>query len=220
MATCRNPGTATDLGMLGEALRTREHLTVLPMDVTDEGSIETAAETIRARLGDLDQVLHVAGVLHGPGFEPEKRLEHLDPSRLAAVFAVNAFGPILVAKHVAGLLHHDRRAVFAALSARVGSIGDNRLGGWYAYRASKSALNQLLRTLSIELSRRSPNVIVTSVHPGTVDTELSAPFRRRVPEGKLFTPERAAEQLIDVIDGLGPEDTGGFRAWDGSPIDW
>ncbi|MEM6930148.1 MAG: SDR family NAD(P)-dependent oxidoreductase, partial [Myxococcota bacterium] len=151
---------------------------------------------------------------------PEKRLEHVAPDALATVFAVNAFGPILVAKHVAPLLHHDRRAVFAAVSARVGSIGDNRLGGWYAYRASKSALNQLLRTLSIELARRSPNVIVVSVHPGTVDTDLSHPFQRRVPAHKLFSTERAADQLIDVIDGLTPEDTGSFRAWDGSPIEW
>ncbi len=220
VATCRAPAAAAELLALAEDPRSAERLTVLQLDVTDEASIAAAAEAVGARLGDLDQVIHVAGVLHGPGFEPEKRLEHLDPQALATVFATNAFGPILVAKHTAHLLRHDRRAVFVALSARVGSIGDNQLGGWYAYRASKAALNQLLRTLSIELARRSPNVIVAAVHPGTVDTDLSAPFQRRVPPDRLFSIERATGQLIDVIDGLGPEDTGSFRAWDGQPIVW
>jgi len=210
VAACRNPG----------ALDALPGLTPVPLDVTDEASIAAAAASVRRSHGDLDQIIHVAGVLHGAGFGPEKRLEHLDPQTLGHVFAINAFGPILVAKHFADLLHHERPALFAALSARVGSIGDNHIGGWYAYRASKAALNQLLRTLSIELGRRSPNVIVVSLHPGTVDTDLSAPFQRRVPEHKLFSSERAADQLIDVIDGLGPDDTGSFRAWDGSPIPW
>ncbi|MEO0599874.1 MAG: SDR family oxidoreductase [Myxococcota bacterium] len=219
-AASRDPGASAELVALADAPRTHDRVTLVPIDVTNEASIASAVARVREQTDDLDHVWNVAGVLHGPDFEPEKRLEHVSPEALARVFAINAFGPILVAKHVAPLLRHDRRAVFAAVSARVGSIGDNRLGGWYAYRASKSALNQLLRTLSIELSRRTPNVIVVSVHPGTVDTDLSHPFQRRVPVHKLFSTGRAADQLIDVIDGLTPEDTGSFRAWDGSPIEW
>jgi NAD(P)-dependent dehydrogenase (short-subunit alcohol dehydrogenase family) len=110
--------------------------------------------------------------------------------------------------------------VFAALSARVGSISDNRLGGWASYRASKAALNMLLRTAAIEHQRRRPESIVVALHPGTVDTRLSAPFQRGVPEGKLFTPTYAVDRLLHVIDGLRPTDTGGFFAWDGQPIEY
>lgn len=194
--------------------------TPVALDLTDEDSIAAAAATIGARCDGVDLLLNVSGVLHGEGFGPEKRIEHLDPDAMRRVFEVNAFGPALVAKHFFGLLTHDRPAVLANVSARVGSIGDNHLGGWYSYRASKAAQNQLTRTLAIEASRRSRNLTVVAIHPGTVDTDLSAPFQRNVPEGKLFSPRRAARQLLDVLDGLGPDDNGGFFAWDGQPIPW
>jgi NAD(P)-dependent dehydrogenase (short-subunit alcohol dehydrogenase family) len=139
---------------------------------------------------------------------------------LTTLFAVNAAGPALVAKHLLPLTPRDRPAKFAALSARVGSIGDNQLGGWYAYRASKSALNMLIRTLAIEHRRTRPMGICVALHPGTVDTALSAPFLSSVPDGKLFSPKRAAESLLAVLDSLGPDANGGFYAWDGTPIPW
>jgi NAD(P)-dependent dehydrogenase (short-subunit alcohol dehydrogenase family) len=119
-----------------------------------------------------------------------------------------------------GAMRHGRRAVIANLSARVGSIGDNRIGGWYAYRASKAAQNQITKTASIELRRKAPALVCVALHPGTVDTDLSAPFQGNVPEGKLFSVERAARQLLEVIDGLGPDDTGRFFDWAGEPVEW
>jgi len=139
---------------------------------------------------------------------------------LTALFTVNAAGPALVAKHLLPLTPRDRPSLFAALSARVGSIGDNQLGGWYAYRASKAALNMLIRTLGIEHRRTHPLGTCVALHPGTVDTALSAPFQSGVPAGKLFTSEQAASALLAVMDGLGPEANGGFYAWDGTPIPW
>lgn len=126
--------------------------------------------------------------------------------------------PALVAKHFLPLLARDRKSVFAALSARVGSISDNQLGGWHAYRASKAALNMLLRTFAIELARRNPRAVCVGLHPGTVDTGLSAPFQANVPEGKLFTPDFAAARLLEVVDRLKPDDSGHVFAWDGQLI--
>ena len=143
-----------------------------------------------------------------------------DPAVLRHVFEVNAFGPLVVAKHFLPLLKHSERAVLANLSARVGSIGDNRLGGWYAYRASKAAQNMFTRNLSLELARRAPKVICVALHPGTVDTELSKPFQGGVSPDRLFDADRAARQLLEVIDGLRPEQTGRFLAWDGTTIPW
>ena len=135
-------------------------------------------------------------------------------------FSINAIAPVLLARSVESLLHRDRPFHFASLSARVGSIGDNRSGGWYSYRAAKAAQNQLLKTLSIEWRRRWPLATVTLLHPGTTDTGLSKPFQTFVPPEKLFTPQRAAEQLVDVLIAQTPEDSGAFLAWDGQPIDW
>lgn len=140
--------------------------------------------------------------------QPEKTWRAIDPELMAESFAVNTIGPALVAKHVLPLFPRDRRAVFAAMSARVGSIGDNRLGGWYSYRASKAALNQIIRTLSIELAAKRPHAICVGLHPGTVATDLSHPFQGNVPAGNLARPDEAAAQLLDVISGLTPGDTG------------
>jgi len=190
-------------------------LTRADLDLTDPASITAAAVRIRR---PLDLVIVATGVLHDAGGGPEKSLRDLDPTRLARSFAVNAIGPVLVAQAFLPLLRTDRKTAFAALSARVGSIADNRLGGWYGYRASKAALNQLLRTASIEHARRAPLSVVAALHPGTVATPLSAPFQRGVPEGQLFTPAFAAAAMLDVIDRLTPGDSGGLFAWDGSAI--
>lgn len=195
-------------------------LDLLPLDVTDEFSIAKAAARVKETVGRLHLLIQVAGLLHDETVSPERRLEQIDADSLAQSFAVNATGPALIAKHFHPLLGHDDRAVVANISARVGSIADNRLGGWYGYRASKAAQNMVTKTLSIELSRRSPNVICVALHPGTVDTDLSEPFRRSVPEGSLFSPERAAKQLLTVIDSLGVSDSGRFFDWKGEPIEW
>lgn len=191
----------------------------LPFDFDDEGSIRGAADTI-AEQGPVDAVIVATGLLHGAALQPEKSLDQIDTNSMLASFRTNAIGPILLAKHFLPLMRRNARTVFAALSARVGSITDNRLGGWASYRASKAALNMLLRTAAIEQRRRRPDSIVVALHPGTVDTRLSEPFQRGVPNGQLFTPEFAVGRLIEVIDGLGVDDSGGFFAWDGKAIEF
>ncbi len=217
-ATCRSPDGADGLHDLVDS--SEKPLQILPMDVIDEASVRSAAERFETTDRELSVVLNVAGVLHGPNMRPERTYREVDPDVLSHSFRVNAFGPLLVAKHFARFLPRHTPAVWANLSARVGSIGDNRKGGWYAYRASKAAQNQFTRCLSIELSRRYPRLVVVALHPGTVDTGLSEPFQKSVPAEKLFTVARAATQLLDVISSLGPRDTGGFFAWDGKPIEW
>ncbi|WP_294250713.1 SDR family NAD(P)-dependent oxidoreductase [uncultured Sphingomonas sp.] len=185
-------------------------------DLTDEASIAAAAAGID---GQVDLVFVATGMLHRPGGpSPEKALRALDGAAMAELFAVNAIGPALIAKHFAPLLPRDRRGVFAALSARVGSIADNRLGGWHSYRASKAALNMLMVNLAIELRRTHQQAIVAALHPGTVDTGLSAPFQRGVAPEKLFGPDRSAGHLLEVLSKLTPEDSGGLFAWDGARI--
>jgi len=180
------------------------------LDLLDSASIAAAAESVEP----LDIVIVATGMLHAP----ERSIRDLDADRLARNFTVNAIGPALVAQAFLPKLRTDRRTVFAALSARVGSITDNRLGGWYGYRASKAALNQFIRTLAIEHARRNPAGVCVALHPGTVDTPLSQPFQRGVAPGKLFTPELSAAHLIGVIARLTPTDSGGLFAWDGSRI--
>ena len=165
-------------------------------------------------------VINTAGWLHDDGLGPEKRLEAVQRPGLEKSFAINAFGPILLARAVEEALGHGQPAWFASLSARVGSIEDNRLGGWYAYRAAKAAQNQLLHTLALEWRRRRPAVTVTLLHPGTTATPLSEPFRGGVAPEKLFSPDRAARQLLEVLSAQSVERSGAFLAWDGSPIPW
>jgi NAD(P)-dependent dehydrogenase (short-subunit alcohol dehydrogenase family) len=219
VATCRTPaGAAQLLALQGVA---PDRLRVLRLDVTDEDSIRSAAGEARAVVAKLHMLVNCAGVLQdAAGLRAEKRLADVRPEALARSFAVNAFGPLLVAKHFEPLLAHAGRAVFAAISARVGSIGDNRLGGWYAYRGSKAAQNMFTRTLAIEWARSRRNVICAALHPGTTDTELSQPFQANVPPGKLFGVERTVTQLLQVIDRLQPHDSGHFFGWDGERIPW
>lgn len=187
------------------------------IDLTDEASIAQAAQGAAAD-APYDLILVATGLLHGDGLTPEKSLRDLTGDRLLHSFAVNAVGPALVAKHFLPLLPQRGRAVFACLSARVGSISDNRSGGWYGYRASKAALNMLVKTIAIEARRARPGAICVALHPGTVDTRLSKPFQRGVPAERLFAPDFSAELLLDVLDGLVPEDSGWCFAWDGARI--
>ncbi len=187
------------------------------IDLADEATIAAAAARIAT--GPAPELVIVAtGLLHEGSHGPEKALHDLDPAWLARSYAVNAIGPALVAKHVLPLMPRAGRSIFAALSARVGSISDNTLGGWHGYRASKAALNQLIRTLAIEDKRRNPRGLVVALHPGTVDTALSKPFQGNVQPGRLFTPSRAAAQLLDVLDGLRPPDTGKLFDWEGKEV--
>lgn len=188
------------------------------IDLLDEASIAAAARRVAAS-GTPDLVIVAAGYLHENGKGPEKDWSQLSADHLAANFAVNATGPALVAKHFLPLLPREGRAGFAALSARVGSISDNRLGGWYAYRASKAALNMLIRTLSVELARKKPEAFCVALHPGTVDTALSDPFQRGVPEGKLFTPAFCAAQLARVLAQCDRTSSGKLLAYDGTIIE-
>ncbi|MFK3890259.1 SDR family NAD(P)-dependent oxidoreductase [Sphingomonas sp. NPDC079357] len=210
-------GAAGGIGAaLAAALAEEENdvvgLTRADLDLTDEPTIAAAA----ARIGKADLVVVATGLLHDADHGPEKALRDLDPAWLAKQYAINAIGPALVAKHFLPILPRSGRSVFAALSARVGSISDNRLGGWYGYRASKAALNQLIRTLAIEDKRRNDRGIVVGLHPGTVDTRLSKPFQQSGRD--LFQPDRAAVQLLDVLDALKPTDSGKLFAWDGAEI--
>jgi NAD(P)-dependent dehydrogenase (short-subunit alcohol dehydrogenase family) len=189
----------------------------IPADVLDEPSLQTAAERI-ADTGPVTRIVVATGVLHRPNRGPEKSMRALTLEALTDLFAVNAAGPALVAKHLLPLTPRDSPSLFAALSARVGSIGDNQLGGWYGYRTSKAALNMLIHTLAIEHRRTRPFGVCVALHPGTVDTALSAPFQSGMPD--LFTPARSAQALLTVMDNLTPEDTGGFFAWDGSAVPW
>lgn len=219
VATGREPDASEPLAAIRRDIG--ERLVTVPLDVTREDTIAAAANAVADQVDSLSLIVNCAGLLHdGDGMQPEKQLSEVSPETLQRSFAVNAWGPLLVAKHFARLLPRRERAVFASLSARVGSIGDNGLGGWYAYRASKAAQNMFTRNLSIELPRRHRGTLVVALHPGTVDTDLSAPFQSRVPERQLFDAPRAAGQLLAVIDGLDKDDNGGFFAWDGQPIPW
>jgi NAD(P)-dependent dehydrogenase (short-subunit alcohol dehydrogenase family) len=196
---------AAALEARGEAVLRLSRRSDPPLDLLDEASIAAAA----AHAGEgLRLVLDATGFLHDARFRPEKSLRELDPAHLAHAFAVNAIGPALLMKHFLPRLAREGRAVFATLSARVGSIADNRLGGWYAYRASKAALNQLLRTAAVEVARNRPQQILVALHPGTVATPLSAPFSKA--GLALQTPEEAATRLLAVIERLTPAETGGF----------
>ncbi len=195
----------------GVALVTR--LTRVDLDLTDPASITAAAAALTT---PPDLVICATGVLHGPGLFPERDLRQLSATAFAQAFAINATGPALVAQAFLPLLPKGRKTLFAALSARVGSISDNRLGGWHAYRASKAALNQIIRTIAIEQARKNPTSVVLALHPGTVDSALSKPFHRSVKT--LFTPGQAAAQLLGVIDAATPAQSGLLLDWQGEAI--
>lgn len=218
-ATSRHASTCAELLELQQQ---DSRLVLVDCDITDEKSIAKLAEQVQQQTQHLGLLINAAGLLHTDSVRPEKRLQDIKQANLQAVFSVNAFGPILLASALAKTLQAKtaQHTVIANISARVGSIGDNGLGGWYGYRAAKAAQNMLTKTLSIELQRRNPQAICLALHPGTTDTDLSAPFNGNTPAEKLFSPERAAQQLLTVISNATVADNGAFLAWDGSAIEW
>lgn len=184
------------------------------LDVTDEASV---ARHLGGLTGTFDLILLTTGALEIAGATPEKTIRDLSPRSLADQFAVNAIGPAMVIKHAWPLIPRDRRSVIAVLSARVGSIGDNRLGGWYAYRSAKAAVNQIVHTAAIELGRTHKQAICVSLHPGTVQTPFTQKYLGRHPS---VPPNEAAENLLAVIDGLMVEQSGGFYDWAGREVAW
>ena len=186
------------------------------LDLSDAAAIEGWAAAIE----EVDLLINAAGMLHTPEQVPEKSIRNIDPDFFLQNMRINALPSLLLAKHLHEKFRHGRPAVFATVSAKVGSIEDNRLGGWVSYRASKAALNMCLKTLAIEWQRSLPNVAVAALHPGTTDTALSKPFQRSVPREQLFTPQRSVNGLLNVLDNLKPSQTGQFFAFDGERLTW
>ena len=193
----------------------RSKVETFSFNLEDETTIERSLSGIAAN-GPVHLILIATGILHDAQTQPEKTWRAVKASSMAHAYAVNAIGPSLIAKHTLSLLPTDQRALFAALSARVGSIEDNGLGGWHSYRASKAALNMLMRCFAIELARRAPKVVCASLHPGTVDSDLSKPFQSGV--RTLFTPDEAAAMLLQTLDALQPDDSGRLFAYNGARI--
>ena len=197
---------AVQLETRGQPVWRISRSTMPALDLLDEASIEMAAEHVRAIGGSVDLVFDATGFLHGEDFMPERSWRALDPDHMLHDYRLNTVGPALLMKHFLPLLRRDARSVFATLSARVGSISDNRLGGWHSYRASKAALNQMVRTCSIELARKNPKAVCVAVHPGTVASRLSEPFSKSGLD--VRSPDVAAGEILGVLDALDPADTG------------
>jgi NAD(P)-dependent dehydrogenase (short-subunit alcohol dehydrogenase family) len=215
--TYRHPDHSSELLTLASE---QKKLTCFPLDITQEAQIEKAIAQLSSMVPKLHLVINCVGILHNGEMQPEKSLRQLNPDYLMRYFQVNSIGAVLLAKHLQPSLKHGDRSVFATISAKIGSIEDNRLGGWYGYRASKAALNMFMKTAAIEYSRRCPQCIITLLHPGTTDTPLSEPFQRNVPPEKLFPVERTVAQLLNIIHNLTPADHGSFFSWDGSHLPW
>ena len=211
--------TSRDAKWVGEpSLDSRIHKRLL--DVTQTDQMIRLADELSHRQSGLNVILNCTGVLHTDGFGPERSWRHLDMQTMQHVFAVNTFGVALTVRYLLPLLPRDRRAIFASISARVGSIGDNRLGGWYSYRASKAAQNMVIRTGAIEAKRARPNLVCVALHPGTVRTALSDPFTQRKSADEIFSPSESGQHLIQVLSGLSVKDSGYLFAWDGERIPW
>lgn len=216
--TYHRPEAATEL--LAIAADTPDRLTALPLDVTDEAQVAQTCQQVQSEVGHLHLVMNTVGLLHAGELQPEKSLSQINPEHLLRYFQVNSMAGVLLAKHLLPVLRHRDRSILATISAKIGSIGDNQLGGWYGYRASKAALNMFLRTAAIEYKRKSPHTIIVALHPGTTDTPLSQPFQRHVPPDKLFSVDRTVRQLLTVLANLEETDSGEFFSWDGSRLPW
>ncbi|ACK69284.1 short-chain dehydrogenase/reductase SDR [Gloeothece citriformis PCC 7424] len=217
-ATYRLPTSATELLTLESQAQGK--LSCLPMDLTIEDQIIEGINQIQSRVNQLHLVINCVGILHEGELKPSKSLKQVSSDYFMRYFQVNSIGSVLLAKHLIPLFRHDQPSIFASISAKIGSIGDNQLGGWYGYRASKAALNMLMKTVSIEYGRISPKTIVVTLHPGTTNTDLSKPFQKNVPPEKLFSVERTVKQLLTVIDNLTEHDSGQFFSWDGTRLPW
>lgn len=214
----RNKNTAENLFKLQK--KYPDHIRCIQGDITQEKDIIDIVENIKLETNHLHLVINCVGILHEGDIEPEKSLKHIDSHKLLHYFQVNAIPTVLLAKHLLPLLKHSQTSIFASISAKVGSIEDNYLGGWYGYRASKSALNMFLKNIAIEYSRVSRKTIVVALHPGTTDTKLSKPFQGNVSPEKLFSVERCTSQLLSIINRLTKDDHGKFFSWDGSILPW
>ncbi|MFT6496800.1 MAG: SDR family NAD(P)-dependent oxidoreductase [Alphaproteobacteria bacterium] len=190
----------------------------LHIDLLDEETIINCSNKISEIYKDLDIIINASGFLHDNDHKPEKSYKMIDAAYLEKSFRVNTFGPFLLAKHFIPLLRKDRKSIFSCISARVGSIEDNQLGGWHSYRASKAALNMLLKNLSIELKYTNKHAICVGLHPGTVDTNLSKPFPKSRSHYNVFTPNESSQHLISVINKLEPKDSGNTYDWAGKRI--
>lgn len=187
------------------------------LDNYDEANIKQACANIKPQRR-FDVVLVATGLLHESGIQPEKSYNDITHDALLKLYEVNTIVPALIAKHTLPLLNQSHQSIFVALSARVGSISDNRLGGWYAYRSSKAALNMLIKTMALEAKRRHPQAIICGYHPGTVDSPLSRPFQRRIAQQQIFSPEYAAMRFLEVVHTLKESDSGKCLAWDRKEI--
>ena len=196
--------------------KTNPKVTWHRLDLGDEAAVRDWAQ----QLDEIDWLINAAGILHTPNHGPEKTVRQVDPEFFLENMRSNTVPTLLLAKYLHGNFRHGRPSVFATVSAKVGSIEDNRLGGWYSYRASKAALNMCLKTLAIEWARTLPNVAVAALHPGTTDTGLSKPFQRNVPPQQLFSPGQSVDYMLDVLDSLIPAQSGRFLAFDGERLPW
>ena len=188
------------------------------IDIEDEDSIKQAVQKLPNDI-KFDLVFVATGILHNDDdIFPEKSIRDINSNKLKKVLLVNTIGPTLVGKYFIPLLQKSTKSTFAFLSARVGSITDNKIGGWYSYRASKTALNQIIKNFSIEVKRSNPEAIFVGLQPGTVKSYLSKPFEKNVKSNSLFTPDYSAKKLLEVIDNLDIEDTGKIFAWNGEEI--
>ncbi|MFT5140423.1 MAG: NAD(P)-dependent dehydrogenase (short-subunit alcohol dehydrogenase family) [Rhodothermales bacterium] len=215
IATYRNESSHQALLAIAD-----NRLKAVKLDVTDDDTITALAERLGQDLEVPNLVIHAAGILHEGQLQPEKSLRQCDRVSLQRIFEVNSIGPLLLARSVIPRMAKQKPGQYAVLSAMVGSIGDNRLGGWYGYRASKAAVNQFIRTMAIETRRTHPELCISAIHPGTTDTELSRPFQSNVSDDKLYTTTQSAQRILNVISSGSPEQSGRFMNWDGNPIPW
>uniref|UniRef100_A0A8C5MYR6 Uncharacterized protein n=1 Tax=Leptobrachium leishanense TaxID=445787 RepID=A0A8C5MYR6_9ANUR len=231
IGTCRNPEKARELQALKEQYP--DVLEIMKMDVTKHSEIQSTAERVKEEYGSLDLLINSSAMLH-PSGKGETSLREVTAEDLTLALTTNTIGPLMMAKHFAPLLlkgtgsfgaeatdkSKQHRAILVNMSAKVGSIGDNALGGWYSYRMSKAALNMATKNLSIELGRGKDKVICVSLHPGSVATDLSRPYHKNIPKEKLFTPEKSVMRLMNVIETLSLEETGKFLSWNRSELQW
>lgn len=212
---------SADLANLFELKRRHgERLVLQNLDVTSESSLQTFSSFLAKQPSGIDLAIHAAGILHDGDIVPEKSLAQCNASHLMRLFEVNSIGPLMVAGALFPAQKRNHRFTFAALSAMVGSIGDNRLGGWYGYRASKTALNQFIRTIANECRLKHPRAAIVAIHPGTTDTDLSRPFQKNVDPEKLYSPQMTAKRLLRVLEGIDESHSGQFLNWNGSTIPW
>ena len=214
-ASYRHPDTAAGLLEIND-----QRLQTIQADITNPSDVQGIASSIRAYEDHPDFVINSAGILHENDLQPEKSLNQCRQDSLMRLFLVNSIGPLMLARAMIPLMPRNRPGHFAVLSAMVGSIGDNRLGGWYGYRASKAALNQFMRTLAVECRRSHPQLCITAIHPGTTDTALSRPFQANVKPGKLYMASQSAARILQQVRAAQAEQSGHFINWDGKPIPW